>query len=311
MPRPKQYETPAEKQRAYRQRKGTAIRNASALRTDKSLIKLDRPALQYFGGKWVLKDWIVSQFPPHTTYVEPFAGGASVLLSKPPTSVEVLNDLNHTLINFFDVLRDEPEKLIRAIWLTPYSREEFKRSGAPADNRVENARRFYVRCQQARGSGTVSHAGWRFAVGKPGDVRNPAVNAWSEIDHLWSVAQRLKMVQIECDDAYKVIERYDRPSTLFYLDYPYVHSIRSNNHLHAYEFEMTDDDHRKFAELMYRIQGMAIVSGYPSPLYDELYAGWKCISRGTNDIDHSPQTECLWLSPRTVELANLPLFSQA
>src|SRR5574343_303278 len=85
---------------------------------------ITRPALRYFGGKFRLAPWIISQFPPHTVYVEPFGGGGSVLLRKLPAYHEVYNDLDGDVVNFFRVLREQPDELLRAIDLTPYSREE-------------------------------------------------------------------------------------------------------------------------------------------------------------------------------------------
>jgi DNA adenine methylase len=117
-------------------------------------------------------------------------------------------------------------------------------------------------------------------------------------------------VQIEHDDALKVIQRFDSTETLFYLDPPYVHSTRYNNSSDkGYSNEMTDTDHRQFAELVKSVKGIAIVSGYPSGLYDELFAGWKCVSRESLTVSGKAQTECLWLSPRATALDQLPLFA--
>lgn len=313
MARPRKYSTDAEKQKAYRERKDRELRNASALLNDKQLIKVERPAVRYYGGKWRIANWIIEQFPPHTCYVEPFAGGASVLLQKPPSKFEVMNDLNDDVITFFDVLRDRPEQLIRAILLTPYAREELQRArtGGHADDPVEKARRFYIRCWQSYGSGTgKTSTGWRYQIGTGDNSRASVIGSWNDTEHLWSVAERLKQVQIEHDDALKVIRRFDSKETLFYLDPPYVHSTRYHNSTDkGYSHEMTDDDHRQFVGLVKAVSGMAIVSGYPSGLYDELFKGWKCINRESMDVNGKAQTECLWLSPRTTELNNLPLFA--
>jgi len=312
MATPRKYKDGRERQKAYRTRKARSIRNAEALRNDKQLITIERPALRYYGGKWRIASWIIEQFPAHTCYVEPFGGGASVLLQKQPSKFEVLNDLDNKVINFFDVLRSTPEQLIRAILLTPYSREELRRArtSPSTDDPVENARRFYVLCWQSYGSGTgKTSTGWRYQIGAGDNSRASAIGSFNDTEHLWLVADRLKQVQIEHDDAYKVIQRFDSSETLFYLDYPYVHSTRYHSSSDkGYAFEMTDDDHRRFAHLVNNIRGMAMVSGYPSRLYDELYAGWKCISRQSQDINGKGKTECLWMSPRTAENARLPLF---
>lgn len=313
MARPKKYQDSAEKQRAYRQRKARQFRNASALLSDPRLLSVDRPALRYYGGKWRLASWIIEQFPAHTCYVEPFAGGASVLIQKPPARFEVMNDLNHDVITFFDMLRARPEQLIRAILLTPYAREELRRArrGEPTDDPIEQARRFYVRCWQSFGSGTgKSSTGWRYQIGTGDNSRASAIGSWNDVDHLWLIAERLKYVQIEHDDALKVIERFDSTETLFYLDPPYVHSTRYHNSTDkGYSHEMKDDGHRALADLVSRLKGMCIISGYPSGLYDELFAEWKRITRESMDVNGKAQIECLWLSPKVTALSGLPLFA--
>lgn len=305
---PKKHNSDADKQRAYRQRKSRTIRNASALRMDKQIIKIERPALRYYGGKWRLASWIIEQFPAHTCYVEAFSGGASCLLQKQPSRFEVMNDLDGDVINFFDMLRARPEELIRAILLTPYARAELwrARDAEPTNDPIERARRLYIRCWQSYGSGTgTSSTGWRYQIGAEDYTSGAsAIGSFNDVDRLWLIAERLKQVQIECDDAYKVIQRFDAEKTLFYLDYPYVHSTRYNNSKSkGYQHEMTDGDHRRFAELARSVKGMVIVSGYASALYDEIYAGWKCISKESRDVNGKQQIECLWLSP-SVTLAN-------
>lgn len=311
--RPRKYTDDAQKAKAYRERKAREYRNAEALRNDKQIINIDRPALRYYGGKWRVGSWIIDQFPDHTCYVEPFAGGASVLLQKPPSRIEVMNDLNDDVINFFDMLRDKPEQIIRAILLTPYAREELRRArkAEPTDDPIERARRFYVRCWQSYGSGTgKSSTGWRFQIGTGDNSRASAIGSWNDTQHLWAVAERLKQVQIEHDDAFKVIERYDSPETLFYLDPPYVHSTRYHDSVSkGYSHEMEDQDHRALAAQLVGLKGMVIISGYPSALYEELFAGWKCISKESLDVNAKAQTECLWLSPRTGYLNQLTLPS--
>ena len=283
-------------------------RNASALLVDRKAINIERPPLRYVGAKWRIAQWVIDSFPGHDCYVEAFGGGAGVLLQKPPSAFEVYNDLDYEVVTFFDVLRARPEDLIHAISLTPYSREEMKRARFPVDDPLETARRFYVKSWQSFSPSTSSR-GWRYQVRTIPGAAADVVKLWNATDHLWAVAERMKQVQIECDDAYKVIERYDAPETLFYLDYPYVHSTRER--AGAYKCELSDDDHRRFADLVRSVKGMVIVSGYPSALYDELYRGWHCISKGTSDLRGNEKTECLWLSPRATEVNRMPLFDMA
>src|SRR5258706_11196911 len=119
-------------------------------------IRIGHPPLRWLGGKWKLGNWIIDQFPPHVTYVEPFAGGASVLFQKTPSEIEVINDINGDIVNFFDILRGQTDDLIRAIWLTPFSRAIHLRSYQSTDDPLERALRFYVRCWQSFQPGSQS-----------------------------------------------------------------------------------------------------------------------------------------------------------
>lgn len=172
------------------------------------LKNIKRPALRYHGGKWKLAPWIVSHFPPHTTYVEPFGGGASVLLRKQPSFIEVYNDISGLVVNFFRVLRDQPDELMRLIELTPYSRQEFLESQKACVDSLELARRFFVWSWQGRGrAGVQEPGGWRF-MSRATRGKTP-VDDWTNNQHLWQIVQRLKAVHIESDDAAKVIGRFD------------------------------------------------------------------------------------------------------
>lgn len=311
MGRPRKHTDNAAKQRAYRQNKTRELRNAEALQNERTGPQVDRPVLRYYGSKWAVADWVMSYFPVHKCYVEPFAGGASVLLQKSPSKHEVLNDLDSEVINFFDQLRDNTAALVRAIHLTPFAREELRRAAqpCPGTDRLERARRFYVRCWQSFGSGTSRWStGWRFQVGRTEDDRASAVGSFNKIDHLWVVAERLKLVQIEHDDAFKVVRRFDGRDTLFYVDPPYVHATRYDP-AKGYAHEMSDVDHRHLAELLHSVSGMVILSGYPSVLYDEIFGDWLRVQKRTRNQLGGPETECLWLSPRIQELTRLPLFT--
>lgn len=259
-----------------------------------------RPALRYHGGKWRMAKWIIGHMPAHKCYCEPFGGAASVLLQKAPAYIEVYNDKGRRVVQFFKVLRERPEAFIRAIELTPYSRAEFQQAHERCDDELEAARRFYILSRQGRGGPTARwNTGWRFQRAQNRGAR--VVEDFTDVDHLWDIAARLRMVQIECDDALPTIRRFDDPETLFYVDPPYVWSTRSkwatSNNGYAYEHELDDDGHRELAALLHTIRGMAIVSGAPGPLYDELYAGWRRVAIQERDDRNMPRTECLWLNP--------------
>lgn len=299
-PSHRKYDSSAERQKAYRERQ-KAKRNAPPLQLLEDLNEILRPALRYHGGKWRIGKWILGFFPPHDCYVEPFGGGASVLLQKVPTVHEVYNDLSGSVVNFFRVLRECPETLINAIELTPYSRLEHQLAWEATEDPIESARRFYVRSWQSFGSPTTKTArgtGWR---NQKSSSRASAIKSFNDTEHLWDVAARFKLVQIEKDEASKIISRYDTAKTLFYLDPPYLFSTRSDQAGRAYHAEMTDAQHIALAEQINTIKGMAIISGYASPLYNDLYKGWKTVEKESMDVNAGKQIEVLWLSPRVQE----------
>ena len=268
-------------------------------------LKITRPALRYFGGKWRLAPWLISHFPPHDCYVEPFGGAASVLMLKPRAFAEVYNDLNDRAVNFFRVLRERPSDLVHVLNLTPYSRKEYRLAYEPSGDPLEDARRFAILSGQGnRGAGTIDAGGWRW-MKHVSRTATPA-REWTKLDHLYQIAARLQGVQIESDDAKVVIARYDSPKTLYYVDPPYMPSTRCLRWGgDAYSCEMREEDHVRLAETLHSVQGMVILSGYPSALYDELYAGWIKRERSntlrvrSNRGRGRRSIECIWVSPNT------------
>lgn len=274
-------------------------------------MKPTRPALRYHGGKWRIAPWIIRHLPlDHTCYVEPFAGGGSILLRKDPARFEVLNDIDGEIVNFFDVLRNQTAELLRQIQLTPFSRAEairaFEESGGTP---MQRARRIFIRSWQSMGGPrTQRRSGWRFSVGATGAARS-AVEEWGNNAHLYAVAERLKAVQLESDDAMKIIPRFDAKATLFYLDPPYLAETRSRSwRRHAYTNEMGEAGHVALAELLNGIQGMAVLSGYPSQLYEDLYEarGWAVVKREAVTDKAARRTECLWINPAAVRGLETP-----
>jgi DNA adenine methylase len=139
--------------------------------------------------------------------------------------------------------------------------------------------------------------GWRFERAAAGS--RTAVSQWADLERLWAVAERLRCVQLECDDALRVIARFDAPDTVMYLDPPYPAATRGARWAtRAYAHELTDAGHRRLAEALHGLHGMAVVSGYPCPLYRELYAGWPMVTRRARTNGARSATEALWLSPR-------------
>lgn len=257
-------------------------------------------AFGWYGGKFNHLNWLLPLLPQTTHYCEPFAGSAAVLLNREPSPVETYNDIDGEVVNFFRVLRDQHEDLIRAIGLTPFSREELRIAvEEPIDNlsELERARRFFVRARQVRtglaqtaSAGRWAHCKLTSRAGMAG-----AVSRWlGSVEGLSEIVQRLLRVQIENAAAIEIIQRYDSEETLFYCDPPYPHDSRGD--AHAYGYEMTDNDHRELAEVLIGLKGKVALSGYHCDLLDKLYKDWNCIESPSKQClsVKQPRTEILW-----------------
>ena len=261
-------------------------------------------AFGWYGGKYVHLDFILPHLPGDAEhFCDVYGGSAAVIINRAPARVETYNDLDTELVNFFAVLRDRPDELIREIGLTPFSREELVRAcgSTTGVDPLERARRFYVRARQTRTglAQTSSEGRWAHCVLTSRAGMAGAVSRWlGAVEGLPEIAQRLQRVQIENAPALEVMERYDTPRTLFYLDPPYVHGSRGDSA--AYGYEMTDNDHRDLARSLHRIEGRAVLSGYRSALYDELFADWHRVDAPEKRCNSSKEkrTESLWMNFR-------------
>lgn len=259
-------------------------------------MKVKNPALKYYGGKFRLAQWIINHFPAHIHYVEPFGGGASVLLQKEPAQLETYNDLDNNVVNFFRVLRHETDELVRNIRLTPWARVEYEICLENSGEAMEDARRFFVRLWMSLHAGTrTSKTAWR-----RGKVFKSPMK-YLRPENLYAVAERLWNVQIENRDALKLIAEMDSPTTFFYLDPPYPASTRSDKN--RYTCEMSDNDHRQLGELLLTLKGNIVLSGYQCPLYKELFEenGWQRIDKNTLANGGIKRIESLWLPPKTIK----------
>lgn len=282
-----------------------------------------RPVLRYHGGKWILAPWIISHFPPHQTYVEPFGGAASVLLRKERSYSEIYNDLCDDVVNLFRVLRSpDAGELIEAVHLTPFARAEFTESYEATDNPVERARRLIARSFMGFGSDAHNVAvrtGFRAIT--TSSHANCAID-WANLPKaLLLVVERLHGVVIEHRPAMDLLTAADRPDTLFYVDPPYLSETRSTKSrrdgrkYHSYTHEMSDDDHRCLLGVLTGVEGMVVLSGYPSDLYDQALAGWRRVQRMAMADGARERTEVLWINPAAAkardEADRPPLFAKA
>lgn len=257
-----------------------------------------KPPVPYFGSKQRIAQRIVSLFPPHSTYVEPFAGSLSVLLAKPPARIEVVSDLDEALVTFWRVLRDRPHELARACWLTPHSRAEFEVASRhePGVDDLEVARRVWVELTQGR-SAHRRRTGWKL-------YRDAGATRLSMPDYrdayarrLLPAAERLRTVSLECRPALELVRDYGQePKALLYVDPPYLASTRRET---RYLHEMaTAAEHEQLADALHSCRAAVALSGYRSPLYASLYPDWTCyeIAAATDSVTDPHRVEVLWVN---------------
>lgn len=260
-----------------------------------------RPPVKWHGGKHYLARRIIDQFPSHRIYFEPFGGGASVLLNKPPCEVEIYNDLDRRITRLFRVLRDCGREFVERARFVPYSQVEFLDAQQAADDGddIDRALRDFVLWRQSFGGQGTS---WSYTKARSRGGMADVVNAWwTAIEGLPEITDRLRRVQILCQPAIEAIRRFDHGDALFYCDPPYLHATRSKGATDVYGVEMSDDDHRELAQVLRQCQARVVLSGYPSALYDDLYAEWRRVefdiaNHAAGGRRKARKTECLWFN---------------
>lgn len=270
----------------------------------------NRPVLRWHGGKWRLAPWVNRHLPPHRIYVEPFGGAASVLLQKPRSYAEVYNDLDGEVVGLFRILREpeQAQELARLLELTPFARIEFELARQPADDPMERARRLVIRSYM--GFGSNAHASTARGHGATG-FRSNSHRAGTTPAHDWrnypaalaGFTERLRGVVIEDRDALKVMAQHDREDTLHYVDPPYLPETRTSlrpgtHNYRMYRHELDEDGHRQLLAFLKTLKGMVVLSGYPSGLYAEALADWRCERTVALADGAKKRIEALWLNDR-------------
>ncbi len=259
-------------------------------------------AFGWYGGKFSHLKWLLPLLPDCHHYCEPFGGSAAVLLNRAPSPVETYNDIDGEVTIFFRVLRERGDDLIRAIALTPFSREEFFIACSTNGHELpelERARRFFIRARQVRTglAQTASLGRWANCKDTTRAGMSGVVSRWlGSVESLPRIAERLLRVQIENRPAIDVIRLYDAKQTLFYCDPPYPHSARTDDK--AYGAEMTDAEHRQLAAVLLCVKGKVAISGYRCDLTDTLYKDFKRHD-ASSKMCHSvkkPRREALWVN---------------
>ena len=285
------------------------------IQNEGTMRKLTLP-LKWHGGKRYLADWIIDYIPRHLHYVEPFGGGLAVLLAKDPFDdrhqwgdeshergiSEVVNDLNHELMNFWKVLQDEESfgPFQRIAEATPFAQPQWEeaesRMMARHELDVQAAVAFFIRCRHSRVGGFKSFA--TLSLNRTRRRMNEQASAWLNcVEGLADVHERFKRVVVLCDDAMKVIQQQDGERTLFYLDPTYLHDTRAVTD--AYKHEMDESQHIALLEVINQCKGRVMLSGYPNAQYDQTLSGWTRYDRKMdNKVSGASRkrkmTESLW-----------------
>ncbi|MEK9497115.1 DNA adenine methylase [Photorhabdus sp. P32] len=264
-------------------------------------MEIKHPAIRYHGGKFRLASWVIKHFPQHTHYVEPFGGAASVLLRKERSYAEIYNDLDDDVVNFFRVIRDEDtrQQLIERMLLTPYSRTEFLCSYEPIDDVIEKARRLVVRATMGFGSAGATKGTTGFRL----DTKRSSATAqhlWARMpDNIAAVGQRFEGVLVENRDAILCMEDHDAVTTLHYIDPPYLPEKRILTSKY-YRHEMDNQQHENLLMAINKLQGMVVISGYDSDMYNDCLIGWRKETKQSAAAGKKgsvKRQECLWISP--------------
>ena len=272
----------------------------------------------YFGSKSRISLKVVQYFPPYYAWVEAFCGSASITFAKEPAQIEIINDIDDQIVNFFEQLRNNKEALLESINFTPYASAEFYLSQIDESglSPLEKARRFVVRAMMTiNGAYGKSKAGFSYSQSYSRNSVEARVNRWNNLpERLIPIAERLKNVRIEKRDARALLNMFiNRPATLVYLDPPYL-TKRCHEYNHDVNYE---EFHKELLEICNKAKCMIVLSGYQSELYDSMLSekdGWvkstlKTTTRGTNGEDNKRQ-EVIWQNKSTIKAirnGNVPI----
>lgn len=250
--------------------------------------------IKYPGSKWSIADWIISFFPTHHSYLEPFLGSGAVLFNKTRSNIETVNDLDGDVVNFFEWVKRDPERLAKEIYYTPYARQVYEETFNRIErNSLRKAVHFCIRLNMRHGFRTNGEkVGWKNDV--QGRERAYAAGDWCSLpERIIQATERLRHVQIENRPAADVIERFNYSNVLIYCDPPYLLSERDRK---QYKEEMSDREHADLLQVLIQHKGPALISGYESDLYNNVLRGWN--KAETVNFSHSgiKKKEILWMN---------------
>lgn len=214
--------------------------------------------ITYYGGKQKLVPYILPRIPKHQLYAEPFTGGAAIFFAKEPSEVEVLNDTNRELMNFYRVVQQDFTSLEKEIRITLHSRDLHRKAQVINQNpdlfsEVKRAWAVWVLSSQSFSAMLDGAWGYDKTENRTSKLIQARKERFTE-----DLAIRLQNVQIESSDARYIIRSRDSKDSFFYCDPPYYNS--DCGHYDGYSLE----DFEGLLSDLAGIKGKFLLSSYPS-----------------------------------------------
>lgn len=252
-----------------------------------------KAVLKYPGAKNRLAKWICEYIPTHEVYLEPFFGSGAIFFNKTPARIETINDLDGEVVNYFKVIREQPDRLAAVLDMTPFARDEYYSAytTGPDDTDLERARKFAVRCWQGFGSGNLYRSGFRSSQRRTSP--HTTKNWYSLPERVMEATKRLKNAQIENLPALELLKRYDTADVFIYADPPYLQGTRKG---YLYRYEMQNPEHEELLQALAAHPGKILLSGYDNDLYNHYLAGWQKAQKKTQAECGLARVETLWMN---------------
>lgn len=251
--------------------------------------------VKYPGSKWGMARWIISFFPEHHSYLEPFFGSGAVLFNKRRSNIETVNDLDGNVTNLFEWIKKDPEKLAYEIYYTPYARSVYEDAfAAVPEDSLGKAVNFCIRLNMGHGFRTNGEkVGWKNDI--QGRERAYAAGDWRSLpERILEASERLRGVQIECMPAVEAMRRFNYKNVLVYLDPPYMANVRDRK---QYRHEMYEEEsHAELLSTAVHHKGPLLISGYDTDLYNEMLKGWHKEEKTCYTQACTKRQEILWMN---------------
>jgi DNA adenine methylase len=254
-----------------------------------------RSIIKYYGGKHYIAKYLLEIIPKHNLYIEPFFGGGNMFFSKPPSKMEIINDLSDNIFSLYKVIADENKykQLQHRLELTPYHakfRDDYKQK-LNEKLTIEDRAFYYLYVNRTSFNGVGGFSCTKL-------VRNNMIRSVSDylslIPHLEEIHNRLRNAVVENKDALELIQKYDDNDVFFYLDPPYIQSTRRSNQ--KYMIEMSDEDHERMINLILKSKAKIMLSGYDNEIYNNLVEnGWNRLELESPN-SCSDATEYVWIN---------------